>query len=253
MSPRRTDMIRSWLRSFTVQGSWNYKTLVASGVTYSLLPLLRRIHEDDREALSASLARHLDSFNTHPYLASLAVGALARLEFEGASADEIVRFRMALRGPLGTLGDRTVWAEWRPFCLLVGITAFALGLTPLWSAVAFLVPYNAGHVWLRVWGFRAGWREGRGVGRLLRDFPFERFTDRLWPVTMFLLGSSTVLLGRSVVEMAGHSPVDWALLLVAGLTAVPAFRWPNRFGRLAVTLLLAMPFVWIIFALANQG
>ena len=87
----------------------------------------------------------------------------------------------------------------------------------------------------------------------MRNFPLERFTDRLWPVTMFLLGSSTVLLGGSVVGMAGQSPVDWALMLVAGLTAVPAFWWPNRFGRLAVTLLLIMPFVWILFAVASQG
>lgn len=246
-------MVRAWLRCFTVQGSWNYKTLVASGVAFAMMPLLRRIHADDPDALSASLSMHLESFNTHPYLASLAVGALARLEHDGAAPEEIARFRMALRGPLGTLGDRTVWAEWRPFCLLAGITAFGLGMAPGWSAAIFLVTYNIGHLWLRWWGFHAGWIEGRGVGRLLRNFPFERFTDRLWPVTMFLLGASTVLLGRTVIGVAGQSSVDWALLLVAGLTAVPAFRWPNRFGRLAVTLLLAMPFVWLLLAVTNRG
>lgn len=252
MKPGRMDLLRAWLRTFSVQGSWNYRTLVAPGVAYALLPLLRRIHDGDPDQLESSVLRHLDSFNTHPYLASLAVGALARLEHEGASEDEITRFRMALRGPLGTLGDRTVWAEWRPFCLLVGITLFGLGLNALWSAGAFLVTYNAGHLWIRAWGFRCGWRQGRDVGKTLREFPFERFTDRLWPVTMFLLGAATVLLGREVLATSGGTG-SWTLLLVAGLVAIPAFRWPNRFGRLAVGLLLSIPVIWILLAIAGEG
>ena len=222
--------------------------MVAPGVTFALLPLLRRIHSGDRDRLEASVLRHLDSFNTHPYLSSLAIGALARLEFEGASEDEIIRFRMALRGPLGTLGDRAVWAEWRPFCLLVSITLFGLGLDPLWTAGVFLAVYNAGLLWIRIWGFRCGWQQGREVGRFLRTFPFQRFTDRLWPVTMYLLGAATVLLGRAVVATSdGVASSRW-LLFIAGLMVVPAFRWPNRVGRLAVGLLLTIPIVWILLA-----
>ncbi len=225
--------------------------MVAPGVTYALLPLLRRIHSEEPDRLQASVLRHLESFNTHPYLASLAVGALARLEFEGASGDEITRFRVALRGPLGTLGDRTVWAEWRPFCLLVSITLFGLDLNPLWCALVFLGVYNTGHVWIRVWGFRCGWQQGRDVGRLLRTFPFQRFADRLWPVTMYLLGAATVLLGRAVVATSeGGASSQW-LLFISGLMVVPAFRWPNQFGRLAVGLLLTIPIVWILLALTG--
>jgi len=246
--PRRRDFLRAWLRSFAVQGSWNYRTLVASGVSYALLPLLRRIHSEDPDRYRTSVLMHLDSFNTHPYLASLAVGALARMEYEGASLDEIARFRTALRSPLGTLGDRTVWAEWRPFCLLFAITLFGLGLDPLWCAGVFLVVFNAGHLWLRIWGFRRGWQQGRDVGRLLRTFPFQRFTHLLWPVTMYFLGAATVLLGRAVVVVSdGGASSGWYLFLV-GLMVVPAFRWPNQFGRLAVGLLLTIPLLWILIA-----
>lgn len=251
VKPRRVDFLRAWCRSFAVQGSWNYRTLVAPGVTYALLPLLRRIYLGEPDRLHASILRHLDSFNTHPYLASLAVGALARMEFDGASEDDIRRFRVALRGPLGTLGDRTVWAEWRPFCLLFAIMLFGLGLAPLWCAGVFLLVYNIGHVWLRVWGFRRGWEQGREVGRLLRAFPFQRFTDRLWPVTMYLLGAATVLLGRTVVATTDGIASSWWILLVATLMVVPAFRWPNQFGRLAVGLLVTIPIMWILLVLAS--
>lgn len=253
MKPLPRDLRRAWRRTFAVQSLWNYPTMIGPGLTYALLPLLRRIHAGDPVRMEAAMQRHLESFNAHPYLAAVAVGALARLELEGVSEDEIVRFRTALRGPLGTLGDRTIWAEWRPFCLLLAITLFGVGVAPLLCVLAFLLAYNAGHVWVRVWGFRKGWEHGRGVGRLLREFPLERLTDRLWPVTMFLLGAATVLLGRAVVETAGRSAESLPLLLVAGLTAVPAFRWPNRFGRLAIALLLSIPIVWTALALASGG
>ena len=253
MKPLPRDLRRAWRRTFAVQSLWNYPTMLGAGLTYALLPLLRRIHAGDPPALVAAVHRHLDSFNAHPYLSGVAVGALARLEFDGVAEDEILRFRTALRGPLGTLGDRTIWAEWRPLCLLIAITLFGVGVSPLVCVLAFLVPYNIGHVWVRLWGFRRGWEHGRGVGRLLREFPLERLTDRLWPVTMFLLGAATVLLGRDIVEAAGPSAERLPLLIVAGLTAVPAFRWPNRFGRLAIGLLLSIPIVWILLALAGWG
>jgi len=236
-----------------VQSLWNYPTMIGPGLAYAMLPLLRRVHAGDPPALEAAMLRHLESFNSHPYMSAVAVGALARMEADGASEDEIRRFRTALRGPLGTLGDRTIWAEWRPLCLLLGVTLYGFGASPLVCALAFLAPYNAGHLWVRYWGFRRGWEHGRTVGRLLREFPLERLTDRLWPVTMFLLGAAAVLLGREIFATAGPGAVSLPLLLVAGLTAVPAFRWPNRFGRLAIGLLLSIPVIWTLLALRGGG
>ena len=104
---------------------------------------------------------------------------------------------------------------------------------------------------MRIGGFRSGWEQGREVGRLLRVFPFERITNRLWPVTMYLLGAATVLLGRAVIATSDGVVSSRWLLLIAGLMVVPAFRWPDQFGRLAVGLLLTMPIVWILLALTG--
>ena len=48
------------------------------------------------------------------YLASVAVGALARAELSGVNPAHIERFRTALCGPLGSVGDRLVWAGSTP-------------------------------------------------------------------------------------------------------------------------------------------
>jgi len=72
------------------------------------------------------MTRQSAYFNAHPYLAAVAVGALARAELAGVPPERIERFRTALSGPLGSVGDRLVWAGWLPFCSLVALVAFGV-------------------------------------------------------------------------------------------------------------------------------
>jgi hypothetical protein len=36
-----------FLRSFAIQGSWNYRTLQGSGFAFALMPVLRYVHGDE--------------------------------------------------------------------------------------------------------------------------------------------------------------------------------------------------------------
>jgi PTS system mannose-specific IID component len=249
MKPQRSDRLTSWWRTFAVQGSWNYRSLVGCGIAYGMLPLLRRIHAGDPVRLRDSVERNMRSFNGHPYLCAMAVGALARLEYDGVDVQRLERFRTALRGPLGTLGDRIIWVEWRPFCLLVAIVAYSLGLGPFFSTALFLALYNVGHLYLRGWAFRSGWEAGLDVGRVLRESWLDRATGRLWPANMVLLGAASVLVGRSVLERAGATGIPWFVLGVGIVLALLAFRWPRRGGSLAVLLLVSVPIVWVLISL----
>jgi PTS system mannose-specific IID component len=246
MMPQRSDRLAAWWRTFAVQGSWNYRTLVGPGIAYGMLPLLRRIHAGDPVGLRDSVERNMRSFNGHPYLCAMAVGALARLEYDRVEVETVDRFRTALRGPLGTLGDRVVWAEWRPFCLLVAAVLFGLGISPVAAAAAFLILYNAGHLYLRAWAFVRGWEAGLDVGRILHESWLDRAAGKLGPANMLLLGAAAVIAGRVLVRQAQYGPVPWALLAGGVLFGVLAFRWPRRGGRLAVGLLLSIPVVWLL-------
>lgn len=243
MRPHRSDFVSAWLRSFAVQGSWNFRTLNGSGIGYAMLPLLRSIYAGDPVGLTEAVSRHIGSFNSHPYLSPMAVGALARLEAEGVAPDVLHRFKTALRGPLGTLGDRLVWAEWRPFCLLVSIVLFGAGLGPLTSAAVFLVLFNVGHLYLRTWAFRFGWDSGLELGSALRKSWLETAIGRLWPLNMLLLGAAAVLLIRRILEV-GEGVDRLPLSAIALMTALVAFRWPRRGGQLGSVLLLSIPLVW---------
>jgi PTS system mannose-specific IID component len=244
--PLRSDRLAAWARTFTVQGSWNYRTLVGTGIAYCMLPLLRRIYAGDPVRMRDAVGRHMQSFNAHPYLSAMAVAALARLEQEGTDAETIDRFRTAMRGPLGTVGDRAIWAQWRPLCLLMAILAFTLGASPFAAVLIFLVPYNAGHLVVRSWAFMKGWDAGIEVGKLLKGSWVERLGAHMWPANLVLLGFVWVLLGARIVGGTGAGTPGAVLLGVGVVLALAAFRFPRQGGRVAGLLLLIATVVWLV-------
>lgn len=231
--PARREAARAVARTFAIQGSWNYRTLVGAGLAYAMLPLLKRIHAGDPVALRESLERHASSFNGHPYLCAMAVGALARLELEDRDAAQLRRFRTALSGPLGALGDRAIWSGWRPFCALLAGLAWAAGLPALPAVLLFLALYNVGHVGLRVWAYREGWRAGLDVGGVLARSPLNRAAELLIGANVLLLGLVAALLA---VRVPGAAAVT-AVLAAAG-TAVIAYLLPRAGGALTALLLV---------------
>jgi mannose PTS system EIID component len=183
----RGVLFHVFLRSFTIQGSWNYRTLIGSGFAFSLLPVLRVLYRNEPEKMRDAVKRHTELFNSHPYLAPLALGAVADLEAAG-EPELTGRFKAAVRGSLGTLGDRLVWAGWRPVCALAAVTMIALG-APWWAALAtYLVIYNAGHLALRVYSFRLGLEHGRRVGEALKRSGLDNAHTRLDSIGAGLVG-----------------------------------------------------------------
>jgi PTS system mannose-specific IID component len=251
MKPLRSDHVAAWSRTFAVQGSWNYRTMVGGGIAYAMLPLLRRIYAGDPVQLRESVGRSMRAFNGHPYLCAMAVAALGRLEQEGVDPQTIDKFRTALRGPLGTVGDRAVWGQWRPICVLVGMLAYLLGAGPAWSVALFLVLYNGGHIAVRTWAYVVGWEAGLGVGRVLKSSWLERWAGRLWPVNMILTGVVALLVANALVRMGGGSFESGVLIGLGAAVALASFRFPRHGGRFAAVLLLAAPVLWVLGALAS--
>lgn len=228
------------LRSLVIQGSWNYRTMQGTGLGFVLIPILRRLHGAQREALDAALGRHVGFFNANPYLATVAVAALARMEGDGVTVEQVERFKSALVSPLGSLGDRLVWARWRPLCALLALLTFVAG-APWWVAsVLFVALYNTVPMGLRVWGLRIGWRDGKEVGRALMSSRLRRLPDRLTiplaiaggavlpPLVLAFGGTSGVssipVIGIALVLAAfGYSlPVAARRIVTAGLVAAAA-------------------------------
>ena len=235
---------RALLRLFAVQGSYNYERMLGLGVGVAEEPLLRDL--DDGQYRPA-VARGAHFFNAHPYLIGLAVGAPARPEHDGTPPDQIERLREALCGPLGSLGDRLVWAGWLPF--LSGLALVAVSLSAGWGAVAgFLLVYNIGHVALRWWALHAGWTHGARVSSALHHPVLHKATALLGPAMAFAVGLALPLSAR---YLAAPFP-RWgqlAAVVTAGV-AFPLPRW--RAGPLSglgvalglAALALVVGWVW---------
>ncbi len=237
---------RLLLRSFSVQASWNYQSLIGTGFAFLLLPELRRLYGGDRSALSEATARHAELFNSHPYLVTVAAGAVLRMEEEGAAPEAISRFKSALRGSLGTIGDRLVWQAWRPATALLAIVLLLVGL-PWWAAVgAFLLAYNLLHLWLRAWGLEVGLREGLGVGKALREAPFQRLGS-IASMAGALLAGAAAALAFGAWFIAADTEIGRSLQgagWILGSVAAMAGLWFGLRIRAVATVLLFL--VWLL-------
>ncbi|MCC7053042.1 MAG: PTS system mannose/fructose/sorbose family transporter subunit IID [Gemmatimonadaceae bacterium] len=233
-------------RLFAVQASWNYEILIGNGIGFCVEPALRLLPGGQGGAeYRAALARQSQYFNAHPYLSSFAVGALARAELEGQPAARIERFRTALCGPLGSVGDRLVWVGLLPTCSFAALALFGLGAPTLACVLLFLLLYNAGHVALRLWGLQMGWEKGLSVASALGHPILREGPVWLARAGTFLAGVAVPLtimrlvdgggLARSGITFATaaagagtlvlfHGRVEgWRLALVAGFAALVLF------------------------------
>jgi PTS system mannose-specific IID component len=214
-------------RLLAIQGAWNYETLLGNGIGFCIEPALRLlpggIHTPE---FKAAMARQCRYFNAHPYLASVAVGALARAELNGEPAAKIERFRTALAGPLGSVGDRLIWANWLPLCSLAGLLTFGLGGGPIAVLATFLGLYNAGHLAIRVWGLRTGWNRGLAVAQSLANPVLRRGPEVIAPAAALAAGLGVPL---ALLRIIGPGQALFGVVLVsATLGALLLVRLQGR-------------------------
>lgn len=163
-------------RSMFLQAVWNYESLQGVGFAWALLPGLARLHRDPARRAQRLLA-HLELFNSNPYLSTIAMGVVLRLEHEvarGVAGAErrVARLAGVLRGTLGALGDELFWAGWRPALGAAAAVAALVG-GGVWTAGGYWLAYNVLAQGIRLRGVTAGYASGAGIARVLQD-PFWR-------------------------------------------------------------------------------
>ena len=236
-----------FLRSFAIQGSWNYRTLQGSGFAYALLPVLRHVYRGDDARLQDAVTRHTALFNAHPYLAGIALGAVARMEVDGEAPALIDRFKTALRGSLGTLGDRIIWAGWRPACVLLALVVLLATDSVAAAIIVFLIVYNTGHVALRYWALSIGVQYGKNVGEQLRRAPLARWHEHVVGGASFLIGTALPLVAAGALT---NVRLPWSWLALPAAAAVLGWFLAGSVRTPALALLVIASIAGILFRLA---
>ena len=117
------DLFWTFIRSNFLLGSFNFERMQAIGFCVSMMPILKRLYEGDE--LKAALKRHLEFFNTQPFVAAAIMGIIGAMEEKKAngadiSAATLSGVKVGLIGPLAGVGDPIFWGTVRPVLAALG-------------------------------------------------------------------------------------------------------------------------------------
>lgn len=179
-------------------GSLNFQRMQNLGFAFAILPLARRLGKDEKN-ISLFLVRHLEYFNTHPYLSGAVLGSAIALETGNGHHDQspdISRLKKSLMGPYAAIGDSFFWGSLRP---LAGITAAATAFHGYaWGPFVLLLLFDPLHLWIRLKGFLEGYRYGWQGIIYIQSWDLPRLARFVRWGTLFCLSIAAAYLGREI-------------------------------------------------------
>ncbi|MCF6166842.1 PTS system mannose-specific IID component [Furfurilactobacillus rossiae] len=191
ISLTRNDRLKVAWRSTFIQGSWNYERMQNGGWLYSLMPALNKLYTKKEDRIAA-YKRHLEFFNTHPYLASPIIGVTLALEEDranGAPVDDVAiqGVKVGMMGPLAGVGDPVFWYTVRP---IVGALGASLAIAGnIVGPILFFVLWNLIR-WAFMWYTQEfGYRAGSRITDDLSGGLLQKVTRGASMMGMFVIGA----------------------------------------------------------------
>jgi PTS system mannose-specific IID component len=103
--------------NWVLQWCWNYERMQASGFAYSMAPVMQELYDTEDEVCE-NLERHMQFYNSHPGSSAVIFGASVALE-ESYQTDMSDSIKVALMGPMASLGDTIQGVLIQPFALIM--------------------------------------------------------------------------------------------------------------------------------------
>lgn len=161
------DIRAVFIRSNLFQGSWNFERMQALGFCFSMIPVIRRLYIKGSIEQKEALKRHLEFFNTHPYVAAPILGVIMAMEEKKANGESTIDnasingLKIGLMGPLAGVGDPVFWGTVRPVLAALGagiaITGSVLG------PILFFILFNIIRLMTRYYGIFYGYKKGISI------------------------------------------------------------------------------------------
>lgn len=179
-----------WMRTWLLQGCWNYERMQNVGWCFALIPAMKKLYPS-KEDQTAFLKRHLEFFNTHPYLAAPIIGVELSLEesrANGAPVDDaaVQGVKIGMMGPLAGVGDPIFWGTLRP---VLGAFAASLALTGnILGPILFFVIWNIIRMAFLWYTQEFGYKAGSSITEDLGGGLLQRVTTGASVLGMFIMG-----------------------------------------------------------------
>lgn len=210
----------AWRHQF-LQGSWNYERMQNGGWCYAMIPAIKKLYSS-KEDQAAALKRHLEFYNTHPYVSAPVIGVTLALEEEranGAAVDDtaIQGVKVGMMGPLAGVGDPVFWFTVRPILGALG-ASMAMGGSIV-GPLLFFVLWNVIRMAFLWYTQEFGYNVGASIAKDLSGGLLGKITEGASILGMFIIGA---LVERwvsisftpvvSTVTQSEGAYIDWASL-----------------------------------------
>ena len=187
----KKDRISGWLRSTFLQGSWNYERMQNGGWCYSIIPAIKKLYPNKEDKVAA-LKRHMEFYNTHPYVSAPVMGVTLALEEERANGAEIndtaiQGVKVGMMGPLAGVGDPVFWFTLRP---ILGALGASLALSGnIIGPLIFFFAWNIIRIAFLWYTQEFGYKVGTSIAQDLSGGLLGKITQGASILGMFIIGS----------------------------------------------------------------
>ncbi|MDO4662245.1 MAG: PTS system mannose/fructose/sorbose family transporter subunit IID [Tissierellia bacterium] len=217
----KKDRKKVAIRHQYLQGSWNYERMQNGGWAYSMIPAIKKLYPDEEERKKA-LQRHMEFYNTHPYVSAPVMGVTLALEEDranGAPVDDVAiqGVKVGMMGPLAGVGDPVFWFTLRPILGALG-ASFALSGSIIGPLMFFIV-WNVIRMAFLWYTQEYGYKVGSQIAKDASGGMMGRITQGASILGMFIIGSLvqrwvsisfTPVISR--VDQMDGAYIDWSTL-----------------------------------------
>ena len=217
---RKDRLAVCWRHQF-LQGSWNYERMQNGGWCYSIIPAIKRLYSS-KEDRAKALKRHMEFYNTHPYVSAPVMGVTLALEEDranGAAIDDVAiqGVKVGMMGPLAGVGDPVFWFTLRP---ILGALGASLALSQnIMGPLLFFFAWNIIRIAFLWYTQEFGYKVGTSITKDLSGGLMGKITEGASILGMFIIGAlverwvsiSFTPIVSKVQQQAGTF-IDWANL-----------------------------------------
>ncbi|WP_281165104.1 PTS system mannose/fructose/sorbose family transporter subunit IID [Liquorilactobacillus sicerae] len=187
----KKDLIDMYIRSWFLLGSFNFERVQNLGFCFVMIPAIKRLYAPGKERNEA-LKRHLEWFNTHPWLTAPIFGVTAALEEEKANGGEvngtaIAAMKIGLMGPLAGVGDPLFWGTIRPVLAALGAGIAMSG--SILGPIIFFIAINSIRLTTKWYLLDYGYSKGNKIIRDMVGDRIRKLTRGAAIVGLFMMGA----------------------------------------------------------------
>jgi PTS system mannose-specific IID component len=208
-----------------------------------MIPAIKKLYSSQEEQ-AAALKRHLEFYNTQPYVSAPVLGVTLALEEDranGAPVEDaaIQGVKVGMMGPLAGVGDPVFWFTARP---ILGALGASLALSGnIAGPILFFVAWNLIRMAFLWYTQEFGYKVGTQITNDLGGGMLGKITEGASILGMFIIGalverwvSISFIPVVSQVQQADGAFIDWSALPAGAEGIQEALTQYNAIGASAL-------------------